>query len=82
MFTLTPLAAALQGIGYGSMQISLQGLLEVTIVPEPLEVLIGSMAPGLRTRRRIRRVPIDWTAPPVEEDARELNDQILALIDD
>ena len=35
MFTLTPLAVALQGIGYGTLLESLQGLVAVTIAPTP-----------------------------------------------
>lgn len=54
MFTLTPLAVALQGIGYGSLLTSLQGLLAVTIAPEPIENL-GSQAAALKPKRRVRR---------------------------
>lgn len=81
MFALTPLAVALQGIGYGTLLTSLQGLVAVTIAPEPLEILNGSMG-AVQPRRRVRRVPIDWTPPPVEEDVRAINDEIVALIDD
>lgn len=84
MFYLTPLAAALQGIGFGSMQTSLQGLLEITIVPEPLEIL-GSMAAGLKVKRRVRRwrtlasVP-DWPDLfHIEQEDEELLMEIGAL---
>lgn len=85
MFTLTPLAAALQGIGYGSLLTALQGLWSATVVPEPVTIeSLGSMAATLpvrtSTRRRTHRgtrwvapswapLPNDPTAPAAERHA-------------
>jgi len=87
VFTLTPLAVALQGIGYGTLLTALQGLVAVTIAPE-LPV-IGFQAP-IRPRRHVRRVFPTWepiAAPAViapaqpAEDLVELDDEeVLALL--
>lgn len=72
MFTLTPLAAALQGVGYGSLLTALQGLWAVTVIPDSLPIeAAGYMAAGLptspSTRRRARRgVWLSPSAPFVE----------------
>ena len=65
MLTLNPLAAALQGIGFGAFLVALQGLWEATTIPAPLPIeALGSLASGLRTsahtRRRGRRA---WRLP-------------------
>jgi hypothetical protein len=54
MFALTPLAIALQGIGYGTLLASLQGLVAVTIEPEPVDDTAGSLA-AVQPRHRPRR---------------------------
>lgn len=54
MFRLTPLAVALQGIGYGTLLTSLQGLVAVTDFSAPPENL-GSEAAGLKVKHRVRR---------------------------
>lgn len=54
MFALTPLAIALQGIGYGTLLTSLQGLVAVTIEPEPFDDTAGSLA-AIQPRHRTRR---------------------------
>lgn len=87
MFTLTPLAVALQGIGYGTLLTSLQGLVAVTIAPELPP--IGFQAP-ITPRRRVRLVVPTWepiAATPVApiakpvEDLVELDDEdVLALL--
>lgn len=54
MFALTPLAIALQGIGFGTLLTSLQGLVVVTIAPEPFDDTAGSLA-AIQPRTRVRR---------------------------
>lgn len=54
MFALTPLAVALQGIGYGTLLTSLQGLVAVTAAPEPFDDTAGSLA-AIAPRHRVRR---------------------------
>lgn len=61
MFELNPLAAALQGIGYGSLLTALQGLWAVTVVPPPLPIESPGAMAAFRPRRRVRRV---WLPPP------------------
>lgn len=53
MFALTPLAVALQGIGYGTLLTSLQGLVAVTVAPT-VDDTAGSMA-AIAPRHRVRR---------------------------
>ena len=54
MFALTPLAVALQGIGYGTLLTSLQGLVAGTLAPEPFDDTAGSLA-AIAPRHRVRR---------------------------
>lgn len=54
MFALTPLAVALQGIGYGTLLTALQGLVAVTLAPEPFDDKAGSLA-AIAPRHRVRR---------------------------
>lgn len=66
MFNLTPLAVALQGIGYGTLLTSLQGLVAVTVAPpyvadEPQ----GSMG-RIPAKRRVRRSGIATALLPHE----------------
>lgn len=70
MFTLTPLAAALHGIGYGSLLTALQGLWAVTSIPEPIAIeSLGSMAAALpvaRSPRRRTHRGTRWVVPTFE----------------
>ena len=81
MFTLTPLAIALQGIGYGTLLTSLQGLLAVTATPEPFDDTGGAQA-AVRPRRRVRRwaslaaVPAPWE---LMQAADRDDEELLAL---
>jgi len=68
MFALTPLAVALQGLGYGSFLSALQGLAEVTVAPADIEPTPpGALAP-VKVRHRTRRwssfaaIPTPWEA--------------------
>ena len=66
MFALTPLAVALQGIGYATLLVSLQGLVAVTVAPPPIELATGSQA-AFTPRRRVRRwVPLASAPNPYE----------------
>jgi hypothetical protein len=68
MFALTPLAVALQGIGYGSFLSALQGLADVTVAPAAEdEAGPGGVHAPIKARRRVRRavyLPADWEEPP------------------
>ena len=82
MFTLTPLAVALQGIGYGTLLTAMQGLLAVTVAP-PLVIdepqgSMGRIAP----RRRVRRTGIATALLPHDAFAAPAQDEeelLLAL---
>ena len=52
--TLSALAIALQGIGFDTLLTSLQGLVAVTIAPEPFADAAGSLA-VIQPRTRVRR---------------------------
>lgn len=62
---MNPLAVAVQGLGFGSAMVALQGMLALVI--EEIAQM-QSAAGGLKTRRRARLVP-DWLPDlPVEDD--------------
>ena len=75
MFTLTPLAVALQGIGFATLLTALQGLLAVTIAPGTEDPPRGSLAP-IKPRHRTRRwsslaavpLPLDLLAESERQD--------------
>ena len=85
MFRLTPLAVALQGIGYATLLVSLQGLADVTVAPEYVEPPGSHMAAV--PKRRIKRWPrpVDVPAPvvamktPVVDDEQD-DEETLALV--
>ena len=84
MFELTPLAIALQGIGYASQLAALQGLVAVTAVPgDPAdaEPASGSHAAPKPRRHAVRwrsmaAVPAPWEQ--FAEQSRD-EDELLAL---
>lgn len=80
MFALTPLAIALQGIGYGTLLMSLQGLVAVTIAPEPFDDAAGSLA-AIQPRHRVRRWRSLFDVPSPAEllAALEAEDEELLL---
>ena len=80
MFALTPLAVALQSIGYGKLLSSLQGLLAVTVAPELLEQL-GSLA-AIKPRRRVRRAGrlLPLVAPGAQPVDESEDEDVLALV--
>lgn len=81
MFALNPLAAALQGIGYGSLLTALQGLWAVTTIPALLPIEAAGGHAVLQPRRRVRRTwltpyqaitePPPAAAPVDDEEARD-----------
>lgn len=82
MFALTPLAVALQGIGYATLLVSLQGLVAVTVAPTPVELTTGTHA-TITPRRRVRRwVPLASAPNPYElllEANRRDEEELLLL---
>lgn len=78
MFALTPLAVALQGIGYGTLLTSLQGLVAVTVAPaDDTQGAMAAIAPRHPVRRWRRLVGVP---SPLEQIlAQELADEDVLL---
>lgn len=74
MFTLNPLAAALQGIGYGSLLTGLQGLWAETIIP-PLQGAGPVITRAHLQRMRARREALRNQAPARDEKTRRQLDE-------
>lgn len=80
---LTPLAVALQGIGYGTHLVALQGFLAVDSPPVPPVVKLSEVGFHRIPRRRSRRLP-RAVAPSVailpDTDDEELTLQLLGML--
>jgi len=75
VFALNALAAALQGIGFGPLHTALQGLVAVTVVPEPLPIVRRKTARPITTTRRrggrrrvISPMPVEQLEPADDEE--------------
>jgi hypothetical protein len=69
---LSALAAALHGIGFGTLLMALQGLWEATVVPDPLPMQQGGGA-GVpaAARRRVGRRRVVKLLDEMEQDDEE-----------
>lgn len=80
MLELSALAVALQGVGYASMLVAMQGLWAATVLPPPLAVSVPAPQVAVPTRRRVRRylpyiqapTPLQAIQPAAEQDDDEL----------
>lgn len=79
MFRLTPLAIALQGIGFATLLTALQGLVAVTDASDQVESqgILGAIKPKRRVRRwtTLASVPAAWE----EQLKAQLEDEDLLL---
>ena len=88
MFALTPLTVALQGIGYATLLTALQGLVAVTIAPEPVLIDATGSQAAFNVKRHVRRFrgvtallpPATPSAPLVDEQDEEEALSLLGLI--
>ena len=80
---LTPLAVALQGLGFGTHLTALQGILVVEpVLPPPVgKLLAGGLAsrPRRRSRRLLRPVAPAVLIQP-DQDDEELTLQLLGML--
>jgi hypothetical protein len=80
---LTPLAVALQGIGYGSHLVALQGFLAVDSPTPPPQATLPEAGHHRSPRRRSRRIPravAPSVAIHVDTDDEELTLQLLSML--